>query len=456
MRDPPERSVIDSLRTIRLSRMQVGIVALLSAAATGLIIAGALGHTPAQKAALAALQHRPTLVRFTSPSGGGSNQGSSASDTSTLSSTPPAAVTPSTGTTGNTGAASGSTGNTGAAGNTGNTGNTGSTTTTTTSQTTTQTTTTAPTHKIHHVFLITLTTPSYTDAFSTTSVAKYLNHTLVPAGTLLSGYETLGLTALPDELALLSGQAPNADTRGECATYSEFPGSAKPASNGQVPGDGCVYPNTIITLADQVASAGKTWKGYIEDMGSQPCIHPNSDAVDNVVLPFAGAQYATRHNPFIYFHSLLDLGGCASNDVTLTKLTKDLGKASTTPTLSYLAPRACDDAGTTSCPDGKPAGVAGEDAFLKTWVPKILASPAYKQDGLLVITFAIAGAPTTTGGGAPTGTLLLSRYAARGKTVSASYDPYSVLASIESLFGFDRLVHARGAATFLSTALPNG
>ena len=29
----------------------------------------------------------------------------------------------------------------------------------------------------------------------------------------------------------------------------------------------------------------------------------------------AGSDYATRHNPFIYFHSLLDLGGCSSNDV---------------------------------------------------------------------------------------------------------------------------------------------
>ncbi len=306
------------------------------------------------------------------------------------------------------------------------------------------------------MFLITLTAPSYTDAFSTSSVATYLNHTLVPRGTLLSGYETLGLTALPDYLALLSGQAPNADTRGECATYAEFPASAKPASNGQVPGDGCVYPNTIITLADQVASAGKTWKAYIEDMGSQACIHPNSDALDNVALPFAGPQYATRHNPFIYFHSLLDLGGCASDDVSLTKLPNDLARASATPTLSYIAARACDDAGATSCPDGKPAGLVGEDAFLKTWVPRILASPAYKQDGLLVITFAIAGVPSTTGGGAPTGTLLLSRYAAPGKTVSATYNPYSVLASIESLFGFDRLVHARAANTFLSTALPNG
>jgi len=29
----------------------------------------------------------------------------------------------------------------------------------------------------------------------------------------------------------------------------------------------------------------------------------------------------------------------------------------------------------------------GANEFLKTWVPRILASPAYKQDGLLLVTF---------------------------------------------------------------------
>jgi hypothetical protein len=63
--------MIDSLRTIRLSRVQLGVVALLSVAATGLIIASALGHTAAQKAAVAALHNRPMLVRFTGSSGSG-------------------------------------------------------------------------------------------------------------------------------------------------------------------------------------------------------------------------------------------------------------------------------------------------------------------------------------------------------------------------------------------------
>ncbi len=33
-----------------------------------------------------------------------------------------------------------------------------------------------------------------------------------------------------------------------------------------------------------------------------------------------GDGYATRHNPFVYYHSLLDLGDCDQNDGPLDKL----------------------------------------------------------------------------------------------------------------------------------------
>lgn len=149
------------------------------------------------------------------------------------------------------------------------------------------------------MFVIGLPTTSYGDAFGMTSVATYLNRTLAPQGTLLGGYETLGPTPLPDSLGLISGQAPSADTRSGCLTYAEFPSNAKPASDGQRPGAGCVYPNTIITLADQVASDGKTWKGYIEDMGTSTCIHPNSDALDNAVFGYDRLAHAQGTKTFL-------------------------------------------------------------------------------------------------------------------------------------------------------------
>ena len=212
---------------------------------------------------------------------------------------------------------------------------------------------------------------------------------------------------------------------------------------------------------------------------------PEFRRADDALLPFAGDAYDTRHNPFIYFHSLVDLGDCTTDDMDLSALPKALRSESKTAKLSYLAPSLCDDAASVSCPGRAPGGLAGEDAFLKTWVPQILASPAYRHDGVLMIVFAPSrpahpasdaagstGASGTSGTSGATGAtfvplataasaaplrsgaLILSPYAKPGRTVSAAYTPYSVLRSFEDLFGFTPLGHAKGARSFVSTALP--
>jgi hypothetical protein len=98
--------------------------------------------------------------------------------------------------------------------------------------------------------------------------------------------------------------------------------------------------------------------------------------------------------------------------------------------------------------DGRPGGLAGADAFLQQWVPQILASPAYKQGGLLAITFADAPATDTSGccgattGGGQVGTLVLSPYARAGATSTNSYNDYSLLRTTEDLFGLTHLADA--------------
>jgi hypothetical protein len=303
------------------------------------------------------------------------------------------------------------------------------------------------------VFLIALSTPSFDAAWGSGSVAHYLDGTLKPAGAFLGGYETLSSAELPDYLALISGQAPNPDTEAGCATYTEFAAGAKPASDGQVPGSGCVYPNTVTTIADQVTASGHAWKGYIDGLAPSSCVHPNSGAADNAQLPGAGADYTTRHNPFIYFHSLLDLGGCSSDDVSLTKLPHDLRSASSTPPFSFIAPGSCEDGSAQSCPDGKPSGLAGEDTFLRQWVPRIEHSAAYKHDGVIVIVFALSGA-APGGGPAPTGALVLSPFAAHGTRISTVLNPYSILRGTEDLLGYQPLAHAKDAKSFVAKAVP--
>ncbi len=84
-------------------------------------------------------------------------------------------------------------------------------------------------------------------------------------------------------------------------------------------------------------------------------------------------------------------------------------------------------------------------------MPTILASPAYQQDGLLVITF--AGGPTA-GSPSKNGALLLSRYVTAGTTVDTAYDPYSLLRTIEDLFALPKyLAKANDATSFADTVL---
>jgi hypothetical protein len=209
----------------------------------------------------------------------------------------------------------------------------------------------------------------------------------------------------------------------------------------------------VLTVADQVTAAGKQWKAYLADMGSSTCMHPDSNAADDGPIPGAGSDYATRHNPFVYFHSLLDLGGCSSDDVGLQGLARDLRSAKRTPRYAFIAPGACDEPGGASCASGNAGGLAAEDAFLRRWVPAITSSRAYGQDGVLVIVF--AKAPTAAGSGpVRLGALILSPKLKAGTTVTTPYNPYSVLRTAEDLLGYKPLVHANAARSFAGVAIP--
>ncbi|MGA8744714.1 MAG: alkaline phosphatase family protein [Solirubrobacterales bacterium] len=306
--------------------------------------------------------------------------------------------------------------------------------------------------RIKHVFVISLASPGYEAAFGANTQMPYLARTLRPEGELLSGYSLLAAAASANEIAAISGQPPNPSTEADCSTYSEFPASAPADKQGVVSGSGCVYPVETLTFADQLASAGLQWSAYMEGMsgtGGKPenCVHPASGAPE---APPPGG-YAARQNPFVYFHSLLDLGACASSDLPLGELTGALAKISSTPTYSFIAPDPCNAGVEGQCPAGAPSGAGAADAFLSQWVPKILASPAYKQDGLLIVTFDQANPAASAPATATVGTLLLSRYLTQGSTDASAYNPYSLLRSTEDLFGLSHLA-AAGATTVRSFA----
>lgn len=314
--------------------------------------------------------------------------------------------------------------------------------------------------RIKHVFVVSLASPGYEAAFGASSQMPYLSGTLRPQGTLLGNYTLLEETGIANSIAAISGQPPNEQTSAGCPTYAEFPSGAKANSKGIVRGAGCIYPVETLTLADQLTSARFTWHAYMEGMvdeGGQPgtCVHPGSGEVETVVP----GGYATTENPFAYFHSLLDLGDCSINDVSIDQLSRDLSKASKTPNYSFIAPTPCDAGAIGRCVASSPEGPGNADAFLARWAPKILSSPAFKKDGLLLVVFdALAPQPPEAGTTAPAGdplrvgALLISPFATKGGTQSVPFNPYSLFRSGEELFGLQRL--AMGADPKTKTFAP--
>src|SRR4051794_28981149 len=113
---------------------------------------------------------------------------------------------------------------------------------------------------IKHVFVITLENKGFDETFGPSSQAPYLAHDLTAKGQLLTQYYGIGHASLDNYIAMVSGQAPNIVTQADCPFYFNFvPGIAAPA-DGQVIGQGCVYPASVKTVANQLETAGLTWK----------------------------------------------------------------------------------------------------------------------------------------------------------------------------------------------------
>jgi phosphatidylinositol-3-phosphatase len=222
---------------------------------------------------------------------------------------------------------------------------------------------------------------------------------------------------------------------------------------GQVDGQGCVFPSSVQTIGNQLDSAypkslSSDWREYAEDMGNDPardggtpdplggtdCAHPTqvngtaSDDTENAEGPNAtGTQvksattdmYADRHNPFIFFHSVTNDAALCNQDVvplgTATTavngsvtysghLADDLKSPATTPKFAFITPNLCDDGHDATCAGVNDAGtttggLVGADDFLKTWMPLIFNSPAYKDGSTLVmITFDEGDETDTTAG----------------------------------------------------------
>ena len=233
------------------------------------------------------------------------------------------------------------------------------------------------------------------------------------------------------------------DTQGNLFNNSDFGQFASAAGpNAEAGTNGCVYPASVPTLFNQLDAAHVSWKGYAQDLGNLDSGATTSHAVGGPTQPWldCGAPYATpsssptvsggkpntaqpnpgsanatdqyvpKHFPFPWFESILTSGDCNSAHIanlfdSSNGLYHDLQSEATTPAFSWISPNNCSDAHDAVCkgnnlsggwvdpntPNPTPlnhtGGLYASDLFLEHIVPEIEASPAFKDGGLIDITF---------------------------------------------------------------------
>jgi hypothetical protein len=144
-------------------------------------------------------------------------------------------------------------------------------------------------------------------------------------------------------------------------------------------------------------------------------------------------------NPFLFFHAIVD-GDCAPNVAGMSRLAPDAQDAESAPTVALVVPNACHDGQDQPCAPGALAGAGTGDEFLLEQVGPLLKSAAYKDHGMVVVTFDAATDPSK-----PVGALLISSAVKAGSTDDAAHDPYGLLRTLEDFFSLDPLGKAKDA-----------
>jgi phosphatidylinositol-3-phosphatase len=329
---------------------------------------------------------------------------------------------------------------------------------------------------VRHVFIVTLENENASKTFGKNSQAPYLAHTLKRRGAFVPNYYGIAHNSLTNYVAMVSGQSPNIQTQADCQVYNDIsPGTA--VSDGQVLGTGCIYPPGIQNIGNQLGHSGYLWRGYMQDMNANapkgqqsPCRHPAIGERDPWQSATPTDEYATRHNPFVYFHSLIDFRRtCRNHDVDLSHLRQDLKHRRTSPNYSFIVPGLCNDGHDAPCANGDPGGLVSANRWLHKKMPMILHSNAFKHRGLLIVTFDEAEAtgsdadssgccneqpgpsivpPDTPGfltpgpGGGRVGAVMVSPCIKPRTVTEQKYNHYSLLRSMESNFKLPYLGYA--------------
>jgi DNA/RNA endonuclease G (NUC1) len=267
------------------------------------------------------------------------------------------------------------------------------------------------------VFVIVMENHNWSSIKNSAS-APYINNTLLAIGAHAENYVNVpGLhPSEPNYLWL------------EAGTNFGVTNDNNPSSNHQ---------SSTQHLVTQLQTAGISWKSYQEDISGTTC--PLT----------ATGLYAPKHNPMIYFDDVTNTNSSSSQNCIqhvrpYTELATDL-QNNTASRYNFITPNLCHDMhNSTGC--ATTDSVSNGDTWLSTEVPKILASQAYQNGGVILITW-----DESEGGDLPIGMIVLSpKVRAPGYSNTIAYNHGSTLRTVQEIFGLTPLLGGAATSTDLS------
>ena len=260
-----------------------------------------------------------------------------------------------------------------------------------------------------HVYIIVMENHEFSDIIGN-SAAPFIN-SLAQQYALGTTYTAVGHPSLPNYMAMTGGNTAFTD---DCL--------------------GCTVSTS--SIADQIESAGRRWKAYMESM---PAACTTAEAND----------YTTHHNPFIHYADIVtNASRCQAHVVPLTALATDVN-AGSVPDYVWITPNLCSDMH--DCP------ITTGDTWLSQVVPYITSTKDFANSVLFVVW---DEGTTSTGGGGVVPMIVVSPLAKKGFRSTVAETHYSLLRTIEDAWGLAPLGQASSAVamteyfTAPTTAVP--
>ena len=201
------------------------------------------------------------------------------------------------------------------------------------------------------IFTVVMENHDYAEIVGSANAA-YINSLIAKYGLSTNYMDSRVHPSLPNYLFMISG--------GTQGVTSDF----DPTTNG--------FPKNVQHLGSQLVAKSVPWRSYQESMGTACKLA-------------ASGTYAPKHDPFLYFTDIQNGAGglCASTNVDYSQFATDVAAAQNR--FYFITPNLTDDG---HDPSANPVtGLKNSDAWAKTEIEKIMATPAYKNGGVIFVTW---------------------------------------------------------------------